>query len=179
MVRAAAVVLGLFVAMSACLAGNAVAQTEPAPADTEQLEALVETLEDDTRRAELVEQLKTLIEVHESAAADEPATETAGARAVAAFSRGIAGIGNQLDEAADVLADAPATLRAVSARVNDPESRDRWLLLLGKLAAILVAGLIARCLRGVQRQLGQEALTTGMLRRQRLELGDVARTYLR
>ncbi len=126
--------------------GAALAQSEPAVGDREQLESLVDTLEDDARRAELVEHLKTLIEARGADAEEDAIAESAGAKAVAALSRGIASVGDQLDEAADALADAPASWRDLAESAGDPETRAKWLGLLGKLAAILAAGLIGRWL---------------------------------
>jgi len=140
------VYIGLIVAVTAGVSGVALAQSEPAAADIAQLEALVDTLEDDARRAELVEQLRSLIEARDAAAERDEISESAGAQVVAALSRGIASVGDQLDEAADALADAPSTLRELAQRAGDPQTRATWLGLLGKLAAILVAGLIGRWL---------------------------------
>ena len=153
--------LVLLAMLGAVFATGALAQTEPAEPEPDQLESLVDTLEDEARRAELIGQLKALIEAQkqsEDGALDAP--ESIGAKAVATLSRGISNAGKQLDQAADAMADAPAALRDFVMRATAPETRGRWLSTIGKLAAIVIAGLFARWL--VHRMLapGRDRLAT-------------------
>lgn len=162
--------LALVASIAAGFSNGSLAQTDPADQDTEQLESLVETLEDDGQRAEFVDQLKALIEARKDADADrsdEP--ESVGAQIVTVLSRGVTNVGSQLDQAAEVLADAPAALRDFFERASAPETRGRWLTLIGKLAIIVIAGLVGRWLahrllaRGRERMAARagETMTAG------------------
>ena len=110
------------------------------PAGT--LETLVETLEDDGRRAALLRDLKLLVAAQRRAADSAPAVG-GGARLLDALSERVGAVSQQLVIAASVMLDLPAAVARLWAGLLDPVLRDRWLSILGKIALVLVAGIAA------------------------------------
>lgn len=125
-----------------------VGAVEPSPAvqatTPENLEKLVETLEDKDRRETLVRDLKALIAAQEQTATEEPAG--LGARILAALTRQVGAVSEQLIIAAEVIFDLPAVFVAMRDGLIDLETRTLWLGVLGKLLLVLAAGIIAELL---------------------------------
>ncbi|MBI3515155.1 MAG: mechanosensitive ion channel [Proteobacteria bacterium] len=118
----------------------------PAVASPAEIDALVKTLDDPAARAKLVEQLRIL------AAAQQPATPLPGgpagmvARFLADVSAGIAAIGGDLAAAALALQDLPRVGAWLDRQMRDPDLVGQWAILIAKLAAVLVAALLAEWL---------------------------------
>ena len=129
-----------------------IAQEAASPAAEQGLSAgqagdLVSTLENEAERQKLIDSLKALAAAREAQqAAEEPAPATLGAKALAALSERTSSLGDNLGEAAAILFDLPDVLLAVYEEGKDPAARARWLEILLKLAAILVAALLAEWL---------------------------------
>ena len=104
------------------------------------LEALVDTLENDERRAALLRDLKTLLATQRRAAA--PAIG-GGARLLDALSERVGAVSQQLVIAASVILDLPSAVARLWAGILDPALRDRWLSILGKIVLVLAAGIAA------------------------------------
>jgi len=106
------------------------------------LEKLVETLEDPEARDALVTELKALIEVQESGAAEaQPAeSEGAGARVLAALSHRIDALARQLTGATSALVRLPDALAELWRQSKDPRTLSRWMEIVGKILLVLFAG---------------------------------------
>ncbi len=120
-----------------------------------ELEALVETLEDEGRRAVLLRDLKTLVAAQRDAAEGELAVE-GGARFLDALSEQIGVVSQQLVIAASVVLDLPDAVARLWAGMLDPVLRAHWLSVLGKIMAVLAAGIAAEWVarRVLRRQVG-------------------------
>ncbi len=123
----------------ACLAAPpALAQEAPAAeVSAEEIERLVDTLEDPAAREKLIAQLRAL---RLAQGGVEPEAPGLASSALAALSDRIELFGQNLLAATDALADAPRLAAWVEAQVRDPDARERWLRVIGKLLAILIAG---------------------------------------
>jgi moderate conductance mechanosensitive channel len=132
------------------LAGAAPAQTPPpapaaapapAPVSADELERLVGTLQDDSARAKLVEELRGLIAaqrgVEQKQAEQNPAT------LLNNFSAQIDAISGEILAAAAVVVDAPRLIAWVQSQVSDVHAREFWLEVGLKLGIIFGAALIA------------------------------------
>src|SRR5690606_32120070 len=124
----------------------AVAQAEPSQQGSlsvTELEALVETLDDPERREELVSNLRTLIDANRAIEPDAAAGET---NLLGRLSAQIDRAGGQLVSAVQFAVNLPDLWQWIEAQVSDPAARTRWLEVLGKLAAVIAAGLLAEWL---------------------------------
>lgn len=120
----------------------AAAETTPAPsapAATADLEELVDTLKDEGKREAFVKDLQTLIDARKRI--EEKRERPVGTLLLETLSAKIEDTGRQLAGIAATLIDLPNLFAWARDGVADPETRAKWLLLLAKLAAILVAGL--------------------------------------
>jgi small conductance mechanosensitive channel len=126
---------------AALFAGALPAAAEPAG----DLEALVETLEDDGRRAALLRDLKSLVAIQRDAAESAPDID-GGARFLDALSERVGAISQQLVIAASVVLDLPDAAALLWAGLLDPASRDRWLSIIGQIVLVLAAGIAAEWL---------------------------------
>ncbi len=118
----------------------AVAATSP-----ENLEKLVETLEDEDRRAALVGDLRALIAAQQGSAevAEPPGL---GTRILEELTRRVGAVSEQLVVAAAVVFDLPAVFQTVREGLSDPATRILWFDVLGKLVLVVAAGIIAEIL---------------------------------
>ncbi len=128
--------------------------------DAGEIEALVETLEDEDQRADFIAQLKALIAADE-AIGDEPSpVESVGAEIVTALSGGVERVGEQIGEAVDTLARAPGAVRELTEQAGEPDTLMRWIAMFGKLVLVLALGMASR------------ALARRLLKRSRERLAD-------
>ena len=139
------VLLALALAMPA---GPAMAQaSEPAPADPagefspEQVDALIATLEDDQRRADLVAQLRLLLTTEETA--EQPLLESFGDSFIGSMSLWMSRIGQELEETWDAFVSIPRIFNWLGGQVGDEDSRARWAAILSGLATVLGTGIAA------------------------------------
>jgi small conductance mechanosensitive channel len=134
----AALLLIVLVAYSASPAHAQPAAGAPS-VSTEELQALVRTLEDDEARAEFIQKLKAIVEAQrsvrgtEAAISDNWLAQFSGQLRAAVGSVAALGTGINIPRFANWLRD----------RVNDPGSRQRGFEDLVKIIAILVAGVLA------------------------------------
>lgn len=157
-VLAAALVLGLAAHPAAAQspAAKAAAQAATQTADgsgsatvsVQDLEALANTISNDAQRAELLKQLRALIEV---ARQNQSGAEAGGvapslvsrlSSAATAASRGLVG-------AVDKLGDLPALGAWISRQFTDAPTRNAWIFALIKLAAMIAIGWIAERVVGM------------------------------
>ncbi len=125
-----------------CLLAPATARADTAPAapTTQQLQQTVATLKDDKARAQLIDELQALIAAQtaqQQAAAPSPLAWFANLPAE------LDAVGAEILAAAPVLVQAPRIFAWVTAQASDPQLRQRWLDIFGKLAVIFGAGLVA------------------------------------
>jgi len=136
----------LVVAALLCILSRGHAQDEGGGAaavpDRPALEKLVETLEDPEARDALVKQLKALIEVQESGAAEARSadSEGPGARVLAALSHRIDALARQLTGATSALVRLPDALAGLWRESKDPQTLSRWTEIVGKILLVLFAG---------------------------------------
>lgn len=121
------------------------AQTTPATPSNEQLQQLVATLKDNKARAQLVEQLQTLIAAQN---AQQKAKTPSAFSWLAELPDQLDAVGAEVLATVPVFAQAPRIVSWTKAQIDDEQLRQRWLDIIEKLAAIFgagsAAGLIAR-----------------------------------
>jgi moderate conductance mechanosensitive channel len=139
------VVLSAAAAQTSGIAGRLDAEVDAsgkaakAPANTADLQRLVDTLDDDSRRKAFVNDLKALIAVQKRTEANgEPPV---GARLLEVLSQNIDRIGTELGHMAEFILDLPRFFSRLQSELAKEESRAAWLEIIAKVAAILVAGL--------------------------------------
>ncbi|MDP6787485.1 MAG: mechanosensitive ion channel [Rhodospirillales bacterium] len=131
--------------LAALILGLASAAWTPAVAQevqAEQLESLLATVEDEAQRKVLIDQLKALSEARRGTA-PAPQAESLGARLIATVSERTREIGEQVFTLARALSDFPVLLDWLRRQVTDAETREFWLGLLFKLAAVFAVGVAA------------------------------------
>ena len=109
---------------------------------TEELRELVEALEDDGEREQLVRRLNALIELRRGEQGS-PEDQTLGAIIIEQLSRHSAALGEQLSELASALLDIPRGISRLGDSLADPNSRQRWIDGLLAFIVVVVAGLAA------------------------------------
>jgi small conductance mechanosensitive channel len=109
---------------------------------TPDLQRLVDTLEDETRRKAFVGDLKALIGAQKAAEAKQ--SPSLGTRLLELLSDKMESAGAQFGSVAEAVLDLPRLADWIQKGMADPERRAAWLLLVAKLAFILAAGLIAQ-----------------------------------
>lgn len=147
LLRALLVALALASALPAL---PAQAETPAAPASgtdntavsVKDLESLVSTIEDETKRKALVAQLKALIAAQKGGAAT-PAEPSGLSGLLATLSERVRQASADLVETATLVLNLPALWRWASYTVADPEARARGLTGFGQLAAVLGLGALA------------------------------------
>lgn len=109
-----------------------------------QVEDLIQTLEDPEAREKFVTRLKALRAAGASAApeAEKPPSRVGG-RVVETLSAKIDAVSEQLVGGAELLLDAPKLVSWLERQVTVAENRDRWLEVLWRVFAILLAGFVA------------------------------------
>lgn len=156
---------------------NATAQVlQPAVVGTAELEALVATLENDEERQRFVENLRALVEAQraEQAAAEDDL----GSRLMEQFSTTVGELSGDLAEATVELSELPlAALRGIES-LGDPAVRARVAEVVGKVAFVIIIGLIAeflvkRLLARPRRALGERSRDGWLFRSFYLLLGTL------
>jgi small conductance mechanosensitive channel len=149
-------------------------QQDPA-LSAERLESLVDRLEDPKQRDQLIESLRTLLQAEQQKAEAEPASvKTAAAEALELVATKLAVLGKSASGLLDAVAQSPRIFRDWGqALLRDPAVRQRWLLIGGRVLAVLAAGFLAAALvawltRGLKRRVqgtGEHySLTSRLLR---------------
>ena len=139
------------------------------------LDDLVQTLRDDGRRDALVRELEALAAARRGAAATAPAREPG---LIGRMASSAAAFGDQLVETASMVGALPTLLPWFERQIDSPSARERWLVALATIVAVLVGGLAAeivarRLLAGTRRHLVARA-GEGLARRALLVLASVA-----
>lgn len=130
-------------------------RVEPAQTlSTQDLKALVGTLENDAERQKLVAQLKALIAAREQIAqAQSAAPESPGAQLIAALSEEVSAASAALASAAGIVSDLPSLYDWAKRQATQESSRAAWLELFVKLAIVLaLAHLAERLMRPLLRR---------------------------
>lgn len=130
---------------SGVLAATGTPAAVSASSTAEEVDALLATLEDPAKRDELISRLRLLAEASasEKAAAKEASFKTATAELVEAVAEKAKALGQSVSRLAAIGNDVPALLDQGKTLLDDPEARQRWLLILLRLAAVLAAGFLA------------------------------------
>jgi moderate conductance mechanosensitive channel len=118
-------------------AGAETAPAAPANADIQQL---VATLKDDKARAQLIDQLQTLL-----AAQNAESTDTASESLpwLSGLAAQLDAVGGEVLATVPIVAQAPRLFAWVETQATDVQLRQRWLDIIEKLATIFGAGLVA------------------------------------
>ncbi len=125
-------------ARAAAPAAESVAQGLPSAAE---LEAVIETLEDEAARARLVAQLRALIAAQRQADAEEPAA--AGNVVLRVLSERIDALGRTISDLAIESGDPRRLAGWLARQVDEPERRRLWLAILVQAAVAFALGLVA------------------------------------
>ncbi len=124
-------------------AGAGAAEAPPPSVTVAELEDLVATLEDEGERQELVQRLRTLIELKRAEGqVQEPADQTLGTLLVDQLSAYSEELGRQLSALAAAVLKIPASLAGLRDQLLDPEVREVWLIGLLSFVAVVGVGLI-------------------------------------
>ncbi|MFT5485536.1 MAG: small-conductance mechanosensitive channel [Paracoccaceae bacterium] len=120
------------------------AALEAAGIEGADVDNLITTLEDPAAREKLVTQLKALKVVGKTGTAvDEKPPSRIGGRVVESLSEKIDAVSGQLVGGAELLLNAPNIISWLERQIKVPENRDRWLQVLWRVIAILLAGFVA------------------------------------
>lgn len=123
----------------------------PAPASQDEIERLLDTLKDDAKREAFIADLEAMVASQRQL--EDSAEKSFGVLVLASVSARMDAIGSDLADLARELGNIPALLTSVQSFFGESENRNAWLLLIGELVLILVAGIAA------------ERLTRRLLRR--------------
>jgi small conductance mechanosensitive channel len=148
---------------------SAPAPSEPAQAQepsTEEVKALIETLEDEQARTQLVAQLRLLLKTQQEI---KPETDDPTAEALRELSRSTVDFFNQFLLVAGGINELPRIAGWLQKQTFDAEQRRMWGKTLLNLAIILLAGYLAfyllrLALRRPRRQLSQKTFDTWWMR---------------
>jgi len=123
---------------------DAASKTADPQVSRQDIRQVIETLEDDKAREQLISQLNVMLQ---AMGAESPATDNEVATATAELLRSISTEVAQLASGATRVVDAvdilPRTADWVGNIARDPEARQQWGILLARLAAILGSGYLA------------------------------------
>jgi small-conductance mechanosensitive channel len=117
-----AVGLLLFCLTSAASAAEPAPGPQPAPVSADELDRLVHTLQDDTARAQLVEQLRALIAAQRGAEKEKPAATALFGR----LSQQIDALSGEILAGVAMVVDAPRLLGWARAQISDTAARRLW-----------------------------------------------------
>jgi small conductance mechanosensitive channel len=109
----------------------------PTAADLEQL---VGTLKDDAKREAFLRDLQTLVDAQKKT--DAKQKQPIGTRMLETLSDKVENTGEELAKFAAALIDLPNVFNWLQKSISNPDTRSKWLVMLAKLAAILIAGLL-------------------------------------
>lgn len=129
------------------IAGAALAADPPKDTPPD-LPALIETLKNDAARDALIKQLTLLAEQQKKAAPEASAESLSGlfGAGLTHLSDGLAKLGGAVSDAAGTLAALPDDVIADTAGWRDPERQQRWAILAGKVALLLLCALVSEWL---------------------------------
>lgn len=116
----------------------------PEPVAAAEMERLLDTLKDDSRREAFVKDLEALVAA-QKARQTEP-EKSMGTRLLETISAKMDSAGSDLARLAREIGDVPALLTSTATYLSDPAAREMWLWLLAQLGLILAAGLAAEWL---------------------------------
>ncbi len=123
-------------------------QAADSGASDAEIDALVGKLEDPDQRAALIEQLKLLKAAQEETKPADDAqplvADGLGALMLSALSEQIERMSRGFAAVGTVILQLPAALAALAREAQEPENRQRWMEILGKLALVLGAAVIAK-----------------------------------
>jgi small-conductance mechanosensitive channel len=134
----------------------AAAPAAPAPVSVDELQHLVDTLQNDQQRAQLVQQLQTLIAAQRGVEQKQQAQSPAGW--LSSLSTQVDAISSEILAAAAVVLDAPRLVDWFREQASDAQARARWLGITYHLvtvfgAALLADGLVRLALRRLHARL--------------------------
>ncbi len=104
---------------------------------SDELERLIKTLENDTERKVLIDQMKSLVQVQRQISPSEDG------RFFSNVAARVESMVNEVVNTAGALKHFPRLLIWLELQVSTPESRLHWAEILGKLAVVLALGLVA------------------------------------
>ena len=113
------------------------------PPSSEQLRAVIGTLENDAERQKLVDQLKQLLAAQQAVQKPLPTEHGGAARIISGLSDRVERVSGALVDGATVLIDTPRLSHWLQAQLADPQIRARWIAIAWKVVLVLVAGVAA------------------------------------
>jgi moderate conductance mechanosensitive channel len=116
----------------------------PAPVSADELQRLVDTLQNDQQRSQLVAQLQALIAAQRGIEAQQPPAAPAGW--LDTLSANVDAISAEILAAAAVVLDAPSLINWLEGQASDSHARARWLAIGLRLGIILGAAIIGEWL---------------------------------
>ncbi|MDP6389768.1 MAG: mechanosensitive ion channel [Alphaproteobacteria bacterium] len=136
--------LSLLIAVPAVAPPAAAEDKTPAagPVSTADLDALVQTIENEKDRKAFLANLKALIAARQATETEKPADSGFGARLLEEVSAKIDAVSRGLVATASAVLDLPQAFAWLRDGFSDPATRSAWLLLLVKLVVILLAGFV-------------------------------------
>ncbi|MBL6946366.1 MAG: mechanosensitive ion channel [Rhodospirillales bacterium] len=123
--------------------GGAVAPASAQQVAVDDLETLAKSIKDDTKRAELLGQIRALIKVARGDAQADDVSQSLGPRLITALSESAAEASRQLVTTVNRFTDVPILLDWIRAQATEEKARNAWLLALFKLAIIVAVGFAA------------------------------------
>ncbi|MCB1737626.1 MAG: mechanosensitive ion channel [Gammaproteobacteria bacterium] len=147
------VLLLLYLPMTgeASLPGMSVPAATPATApdgisDVVEIDELVGTLEDPDQRARLIAQLRTLADARRGETQVPASVKTAASDAIESLAQRIADVTRSASSLLAVLQALPAALSDFRSALSDPDTRNGWAVVAGRLIAVMLSGFLAAAL---------------------------------
>lgn len=112
------------------------------------LDALLETLESQSERTRLINNIRSLIELEKSQQTEPKGDPGLGARLIGALSENLKQTSRHITQAVELLRDIPATFDTIMAKVRDPDTRSGWLMLILKVSLVIGIGFVTARLSG-------------------------------
>ncbi|HWA44203.1 MAG TPA: mechanosensitive ion channel domain-containing protein [Hypericibacter adhaerens] len=124
-------------------------ETSPAPATApdsavsrEDIDHLIQILQDDKARGQLIEGLRAAAGEEPAAKTEAPEPERPATRFLVSLGDAVTDIGRAVSQAGDFVRDFPRFYRWAQRRLSDPDTRDQLLLEIGQVVVILAVGAI-------------------------------------
>lgn len=159
--------VGALIALADRAGAQEAEQAREQPVSTENLRQLSAAIEDEAKRAELLANIRALIEVREAAPAHEDLrAHTLLAGFIGELSEGVAEMQNAMAALVGKLGQLPGTTTEALDQLTDPEARARWLAAAAVALAVAIAAatveiLVKFSLRRPRRALeSRDAVTT-------------------
>jgi small conductance mechanosensitive channel len=130
----------LFLPSGALQAQEAPASAAPTTVSRDDIEHLIQILQDDKARAQLIEGLRAAAGEEPTAKPEAPEPERPATRFLVSLGNAVTGVGGAVAQAGEFVQDFPRFYRWARNRLADPETRAQLMLEVGQVVAILAVG---------------------------------------